>query len=210
MIADGVDAWHGRRRLCRAASTPAIDSCSTAGRSAEFRRLEGLIACSRRLRRKRRACRGGRATSRPSRRSWRARSPRFARKPHGSSPTVPAQRLRGAWLRETHRLGTDAATVLVALFEGRTERLSEVPGPETLLVEESPHDHGLTYTFHAPLSRASCEAISRPQRPLAAGPPVRSGCDAGRRRPLAWLGPSSRRSGARALRDRAIAQSRPL
>ncbi len=68
--------------------------------------------------------------------------------------------LRG-WLCEPpHDLDPDSASVLVALFEGQ-ERLSEVPAPGTLLVEESPHDEGLTYTFHAPLSRSACEALGR-------------------------------------------------
>ena len=46
------------------------------------------------------------------------------------------------------------------MFEAQ-EQLSEVPPPEALLVEESPHDQGLTYTFHAPLSRSACEALGR-------------------------------------------------
>jgi ATP-dependent helicase Lhr and Lhr-like helicase len=66
----------------------------------------------------------------------------------------------GAWLRESHDLDADSAAVLVALFEAQ-ERLSEVPASGALLVEESPHDMGLTYTFHAPLSRSACEALGR-------------------------------------------------
>jgi ATP-dependent Lhr-like helicase len=50
--------------------------------------------------------------------------------------------------------------VLVHLFEAQ-EQQSEIPTPGTLLVEESPHDTGLTYTFHAPLSRSACEALGR-------------------------------------------------
>jgi ATP-dependent Lhr-like helicase len=65
-----------------------------------------------------------------------------------------------AWLCEAHQLDPEASAVLVALFEAQ-ERLSEVPGESTLLVEESPHDAGLTYTFHAPLSRGACEALGR-------------------------------------------------
>jgi ATP-dependent helicase Lhr and Lhr-like helicase len=65
-----------------------------------------------------------------------------------------------AWLCDAHELDPAAAAVLVALFEAQ-ERLSEVPGPDTLLVEEYPHDEGLTYTFHAPLSRAACEVLGR-------------------------------------------------
>ena len=65
-----------------------------------------------------------------------------------------------AWLCETHDLHPEAAAVLVGLFESQ-ERLSEIPGPDSLLVEESPHEEGLTYTFHAPLSRSACEAAGR-------------------------------------------------
>jgi ATP-dependent Lhr-like helicase len=67
--------------------------------------------------------------------------------------------LRG-WLTEAYGLDSDTASVLVALFEGQ-ERLSEAPGAGSVLVEESPHDSGLTYTFHAPLSRSACEALGR-------------------------------------------------
>ena len=66
-----------------------------------------------------------------------------------------------AWLVETHDLTPEAAAVLEALFEAQ-EQFSEVPAPGTLLVEESPGDHGgWIYTFHAPLSRAASEALGR-------------------------------------------------
>ena len=65
-----------------------------------------------------------------------------------------------AWLCETHDLHPEAAAVLVGLFESQ-EQLSEIPAPNSLLVEESPHEEGLTYTFHAPLSRSACEAAGR-------------------------------------------------
>ncbi len=64
------------------------------------------------------------------------------------------------WLCEAHGLDPDAASVIVDLFETQ-ERLSEVPSSEMLLVEESPHEEGLTYTFHAPLGRSACEALGR-------------------------------------------------
>ena len=51
--------------------------------------------------------------------------------------------------------------MIVAALPARQERLSEVPTSGMLLVEESPHEEGLTYTFHAPLSRSSCEALGR-------------------------------------------------
>lgn len=70
-----------------------------------------------------------------------------------------ASALRG-WLCEAHGLDPEAAAVLVHLFEAQ-ERWSVIPATGTLLVEESPHEEGMTYTFHAPLSRAACEAMGR-------------------------------------------------
>ena len=65
-----------------------------------------------------------------------------------------------AWLQESHALDPSAADVLVVLLESQ-ERLSEVPSARSLLVEESPHDEGYIYAFHAPLSRSACEALGR-------------------------------------------------
>ncbi len=70
-----------------------------------------------------------------------------------------AEALAG-WLREVHDLGDEAAWVLAGLFEAQ-EQISEIPSAGTLLIEESPHDEGWTYAFHAPLSRAACEALGR-------------------------------------------------
>ena len=68
--------------------------------------------------------------------------------------------LRG-WLAEEHGLDPDAAGVLVALFEAQ-EQLSEIPGRNQLLIEESPREDGTwSYVFHAPLNRAACEALGR-------------------------------------------------
>ncbi len=72
--------------------------------------------------------------------------------------------LRG-WLCESRRLAPSAAGLLVRLFEAQ-EQCSEVPPPGTLLVEQSPspdnlEGEGLTYSFHAPLSRSACEALAR-------------------------------------------------
>lgn len=67
--------------------------------------------------------------------------------------------LRG-WLCETHSLAPAAASVLVALFEAQEQR-SEVPGPGVVLVEESPREDRMAYTFHAPLGRAASEALGR-------------------------------------------------
>lgn len=86
------------------------------------------------------------------------------------------QVLRG-WLCERHGLDLEAAAVLSALIEAQ-ERISEVPGPDVLLVEETPADDGdgLAYTFHAPLGRAACEALGRA---VAARLGRRSGRDLG-------------------------------
>jgi ATP-dependent Lhr-like helicase len=64
------------------------------------------------------------------------------------------------WLAAEQGLDGDAGEVLAQLFEAQ-ELCSEIPGPATLLVEESPHQDGFCYTFHAPLSRAACEALGR-------------------------------------------------
>ena len=64
------------------------------------------------------------------------------------------------WLQADWRLDPQAAAVLVALFEAQ-EQASEIPRASELLVEESPYVDGFAYTFHAPLSRATCEALSR-------------------------------------------------
>jgi ATP-dependent helicase Lhr and Lhr-like helicase len=51
---------------------------------------------------------------------------------------------------------------LTELFEAQAQ-WSEVPGASGILVEESPSPDGdgLSYTFHAPLHRAACEALGR-------------------------------------------------
>jgi ATP-dependent Lhr-like helicase len=67
-----------------------------------------------------------------------------------------------SWLRESFEIDLTAATVLIELFEAQAQ-WSEVPATDGLLVEESPsrEGHGLSYTFHAPLHRAACEALGR-------------------------------------------------
>lgn len=64
------------------------------------------------------------------------------------------------WLCTVHMLSSTAAEVVVNLMESQ-ERLSEVPGAADLLVEESPGEDGLVYSFHAPLGRSACEALGR-------------------------------------------------
>jgi len=67
-----------------------------------------------------------------------------------------------AWLIESFELDSDAAVVLIELFEAQVQ-WSEIPGALDLLVEQSPSPlgEGLVYTFHAPLHRAACEALGR-------------------------------------------------
>ena len=67
-----------------------------------------------------------------------------------------------AWLIEALDLRPKVAAVLAELIEAQ-ERVSEVPGPTDLLVEECPSsdEPGWIYAFHAPLNRAACEALGR-------------------------------------------------
>jgi ATP-dependent Lhr-like helicase len=66
------------------------------------------------------------------------------------------------WMIESLDLGINAAMVLAELIEAQ-ERVSEVPRPTELLVEECPSqtEPGLIYAFQAPLNRAACEALAR-------------------------------------------------
>ena len=127
------------------------------GRCLEFRRLEGFAAHSKPS--------GGEpslplwTSDRQSLTADLARELSAFRREAGERLTDGPQALRG-WLCEVHGLDPEAAAVLVHLFEAQ-ERLSEIPGPESLLVEESPHEQGTLYTFHAPLGRAACEALGR-------------------------------------------------
>jgi ATP-dependent Lhr-like helicase len=64
------------------------------------------------------------------------------------------------WLADVYALDDEAAALLETLFSAQ-ERLSEIPSPDTLLVEESPRAAGFAYAFHAPLARSACEALGR-------------------------------------------------
>jgi ATP-dependent Lhr-like helicase len=127
------------------------------GRVLEFRRLEGFVVRSR-------PAQGDPALPRWSS-DRQVLSPDLALK-LARFRDAAAQRLADgrsalrAWLIEEHGLDRQASAVLENLFETQ-EQLSEVPSPDVLLVEESPRDDGLTYTFHAPLSRSACEAMGR-------------------------------------------------
>jgi ATP-dependent Lhr-like helicase len=65
-----------------------------------------------------------------------------------------------AFLVDRYELEPGAAAVIEELFRAQ-ERVGEVPRKTDLLVEESPTDQGYSYAFHAPLSRAACEAAGR-------------------------------------------------
>lgn len=69
------------------------------------------------------------------------------------------QAARG-WLIEDLGLDPIAAGVIEALFIAQ-QAVSEVPRPDVLLIEACPSSRGWTYTFHAPLGRAACEALGR-------------------------------------------------
>jgi ATP-dependent Lhr-like helicase len=61
---------------------------------------------------------------------------------------------------ETRDLDSGAASVLEDLFSAQ-DRLSEIPPPGGLLIEEFPGDEGPIYAFHVPLARNACEALGR-------------------------------------------------
>jgi ATP-dependent Lhr-like helicase len=155
VLADGVEI--GTLEGAYAERLQAGDRFVLDGRALEFRRIEGAIVHARGT--------GGE----PSLPRWssdrQALSAALALDLAGFRHEAMrrladgASALRG-WLCEAHALAPEAAGVLVHLFEAQ-EQQSEIPAPGTLLVEESPHDAGLTYTFHAPLSRSACEALGR-------------------------------------------------
>jgi ATP-dependent Lhr-like helicase len=155
VLADGVEI--GTLEGAYAERLQAGDRFVLDGRALEFRRIEGTIVHARAT--------GGE----PSLPRWSSdrqalsaelalELARFRDEVAGRLGAGPSA-LRG-WLCESHGLDPEAAGVLVRLFEAQ-EQQSEVPAPGTLLVEESPHESGLTYTFHAPLSRSACEALGR-------------------------------------------------
>jgi ATP-dependent Lhr-like helicase len=160
VLADGVEI--GTLEAAYAERLQGGDRFVLDGRALEFRRLEGSIARAR-------ACAGE-----PSLPRWssdrQSLSPELAldlarfRAEAALRLADGPSALRG-WLCEAQRLDTEAAGLLVHLFESQ-EQISEIPVPGTLLVEQSPtnvdiEDDGLTYTFHAPLSRSACEALGR-------------------------------------------------
>ena len=129
------------------------------GRALEFRRMEGLTVHSKAT--------GGE----PSLPRWSsdrqglsaelARDVARFRSRAAEALTAGPSSLR-SWLGEDHDIGTDEAGVLEALFAGQ-EQISEIPGVDDLLVEESPDPMGVgfVYAFHAPLGRPASEAMAR-------------------------------------------------
>ena len=156
VLAEGVEL--GTLEAAYAERLQAGDRFVLDGRSLEFVRLEGFVVHAR----------GSRGD---------ASLPRWSSDRQGLSPELASDLARAresaaallaegpqalrSWLCETCALEPDAAGVLEELFEAQ-ERLSMIPRPDEVLVEESPScDGGLTYTFHAPLCRAACEALGR-------------------------------------------------
>jgi ATP-dependent Lhr-like helicase len=64
------------------------------------------------------------------------------------------------WFCAAHCLHDRDADVLGELFEGQAAT-SEIPPAGGVLIEESPAHDGFLYAFHAPLSRAACEALAQ-------------------------------------------------
>jgi ATP-dependent Lhr-like helicase len=65
------------------------------------------------------------------------------------------------WLVAALELKPKAAAVVAELIEAQ-DRVSEVPRPGELLVEQCPSSEpGLMYVFHAPLAGSACEALAR-------------------------------------------------
>ena len=108
-----------------------------------------------------RACRAGRAIANRFPSSLPESSPSFGKRRLVDSRARAAASLRD-WLMATFDLAYGPAAVLTDLFEAQAQ-WSEVPDASGLLVEEapSPDGDGVTYTFHAPLHRAACEALGR-------------------------------------------------
>ena len=155
VLADGVEI--GTLEGSYAERLQAGDRFVLDGRALEFRRLEGLTV---------HAKAGGGEPSLPRWSSDRQSLSAELALAVAAFRDEAARRLAEgpeslrAWLCEAHDLDPEAAAVLVSLFEAQ-ERLSEVPAPGSLLVEAWPHEEGWSYTFHAPLSRAACEALGR-------------------------------------------------
>ena len=155
VLADGVDI--GTLEGSYADRLQAGDRFILDGRALEFVRLDGLVAIARSS--------GGesalpRWTSDRQGLSAKLAAALTLFREHAAGLLLEGSEALPRWLRETHQLGTEGAAVLTQLFESQAQ-ISEIPSAETMLIEESPHDEGWSYTFHAPLSRSACEALGR-------------------------------------------------
>ncbi|MGE3819703.1 MAG: DEAD/DEAH box helicase, partial [Isosphaeraceae bacterium] len=157
VLADGVDV--GTLEGAYAERLQPGDRFVLDGRALSFQRLEGLVAFARAT------------VGEPDLPRWtsdrQSLSAELAQALAGFRDEA-ARRLRDGpealrgWLLGDHGVDPEAAATLTTLFDLQ-ERYSEVPDPGRLLVEEWPDDQepGHVYDFHAPLSRAACEAIGR-------------------------------------------------
>ncbi|MCS7046884.1 MAG: DEAD/DEAH box helicase, partial [Gemmataceae bacterium] len=64
------------------------------------------------------------------------------------------------WLNAEYHLTSPAVDELIDFFS-RQEQVSEVPGPETLLIEQVRHESGIEAALHTPLPRAANEALAQ-------------------------------------------------
>jgi len=155
VLVDGVDL--GTLEGAYADRLQAGDRFLLDGRALEFVRLEGLVAHAR-------ASGGDSGLPRwTSDRQGLSAGLAFALtrfREEAADRLADGTEALASWLRNTHQLGAEAAWVLTNLFEAQSQ-ISEIPSAGSLLVEESPHDEGWSYTFHAPLSRSACEALGR-------------------------------------------------
>ncbi|MBX6312083.1 MAG: DEAD/DEAH box helicase [Isosphaeraceae bacterium] len=155
VLVDGVEL--GTLEAAYAERLQAGDRFVLDGRALEFRRLERLVVHAR-------ATEGEPDLPRWSsdRQSLSAELARDLARFREEAAAMLADGLSAlrAWLVEAYELPPDAADRLGDLFAAQ-EQVSEVPRAGMLLVEESPHPEGFTYTFHAPLARSACEALGR-------------------------------------------------
>jgi len=129
------------------------------GRALEFRRMEGLTVHAR-------ASGGEPSLPRWSsdRQGLSAELARDVARFRAEGGKALADGLSGlrAWLAEDQEIGPDEAGVLETLLAGQ-EQVSEIPGVDSVLVEEypDPEGAGTIYAFHAPLGRPAAEAMAR-------------------------------------------------
>jgi ATP-dependent Lhr-like helicase len=155
VLADGIEI--GTLEGAYAERLQSGDRFVLDGRALEFRRLEGLIVHAK--------ASGGEpelprwSSDRQSLSAELAHDLARFRDEAASHALDGPSALRG-FLVDRYDLDPDAAFVIEDLFRAQ-ERFSEIPRSSGLLIEESPHEHGYSYAFHAPLSRSACDAAGR-------------------------------------------------